>query len=151
MHLLSSVEYIGIGFALPHSVETTLLPLVRCEECCISSNMYFIDSMMPPLTIETSTILSLPAKRTNQKYWHGIPSRSILRWRILYIISSNVYLQQPHSPAIESWDGNFTYETLNATSTRLAEHLKTLGVGANVFVPLCFDKSARIVVAILVC
>lgn len=60
-------------------------------------------------------------------------------------------LQQPHSPAIESWDGNFTYETLNATSTRLAEHLKTLGVGANVFVPLCFDKSARIVVAILVC
>ncbi|KAH6703127.1 hypothetical protein BKA61DRAFT_740198 [Leptodontidium sp. MPI-SDFR-AT-0119] len=67
---------------------------------------------------------------------------------IHHIIERQVILR-PHSPAVESWDSSFSYETLNYMATILAQHLKGLGVGPNVFVPLCFDKSAWTIVAIL--
>ncbi|KAK0130297.1 hypothetical protein ONS96_000818 [Cadophora gregata f. sp. sojae] len=57
--------------------------------------------------------------------------------------------QRPRSPAVESWDASFSYEKLNNISGKLAQYLKGLGIGPNVFVPLCFDKSAWTVVAIL--
>ncbi|CZS96958.1 uncharacterized protein RAG0_06072 [Rhynchosporium agropyri] len=55
----------------------------------------------------------------------------------------------PRSPAVESWDASFSYDILNRAATTLALHLRNLGVGPNVFVPLCFDKSAWTIVAIL--
>ena len=58
-------------------------------------------------------------------------------------------LSQPNSPAICSWDENFAYAELEETSSRLAGYLATHGIGPNVLVPLCFEKSAFAVVAIL--
>jgi amino acid adenylation domain-containing protein/non-ribosomal peptide synthase protein (TIGR01720 family) len=56
---------------------------------------------------------------------------------------------QPHKQAICSWDGDFTYEELDDLSTRLAHHLAGFGVGPEVIVPLCFEKSAWTIVAML--
>ena len=50
-------------------------------------------------------------------------------------------LQHPDAPAICAWDGNLTYRELDEFSTRLARHLIALGVGSEVKVGLCFDKS----------
>jgi non-ribosomal peptide synthetase component F len=58
-------------------------------------------------------------------------------------------IHQPRAQAIESWDGSFTYEDLDNLSTRLAHHLSALGACPGCFIPLCFDKSAWTVVAIL--
>ena len=55
----------------------------------------------------------------------------------------------PEAPAICSWDGDFTYRKLNRLSNRLAHHLVSLGVGPEVIVPLCFEKSAWAIVAML--
>ncbi|MCJ1392592.1 hypothetical protein MMC18_005462 [Xylographa bjoerkii] len=49
-------------------------------------------------------------------------------------------LRTPDADAIYSWDGQFTYKQLDAFSDSLALHLRTLGVGSNVVVALCFDK-----------
>ncbi|OKL58374.1 hypothetical protein UA08_06365 [Talaromyces atroroseus] len=57
--------------------------------------------------------------------------------------------ERPNAPAIDSWDTSFTYEELDKLSTALANHLSALGVGTGTFVPLCFDKSAWTIVAIL--
>jgi amino acid adenylation domain-containing protein/non-ribosomal peptide synthase protein (TIGR01720 family) len=57
--------------------------------------------------------------------------------------------RSPSAPAVRSWDGNFTYNELDDLSTRLANHLSHLGVGPEVMVPLCFEKSAWTIVAIL--
>ncbi|RDW58708.1 hypothetical protein BP6252_13184 [Coleophoma cylindrospora] len=57
--------------------------------------------------------------------------------------------KQPNSLAICSWDGNFTYRELNDLSTNLSEHLQSLGVGPDVIVPFCFEKSAWAIVAML--
>ena len=56
---------------------------------------------------------------------------------------------RPEAEAICSWDGNFTYKQLDKLATRLAGHLITLGVGPEVIVPVCFEKSAWTIIAIL--
>ena len=49
-------------------------------------------------------------------------------------------LRTPEADAVFSWDGQFTYKQLDAFSDTLAIHLRSLGVGPNVVVALCFDK-----------
>ncbi|KAK2877809.1 NRPS [Arthroderma sp. PD_2] len=54
----------------------------------------------------------------------------------------------PQAPAVCAWDGNFNYEELNQLSTKLAAKLQILGVGPETFVPLLFEKSKWVSVAI---
>ncbi|CAG7990257.1 unnamed protein product [Penicillium salamii] len=56
---------------------------------------------------------------------------------------------QPEAPAVCAWDGDLTYGELDALSSALAEHLAERGVGPEVFVPLCFEKSRWTTVAML--
>jgi amino acid adenylation domain-containing protein len=56
---------------------------------------------------------------------------------------------QPEAPAIRAFDGDYTYAELSAVTDYLAHHLVNLGVGPEVFVPTCFDKSKFAVVAML--
>jgi len=58
-------------------------------------------------------------------------------------------LSQPESPAISSYDGEYSYAELDVLSKRLAHHLVELGVGPDVIVPLCFEKSALAIVAMM--
>ncbi|KAJ5971198.1 AMP-dependent synthetase/ligase [Penicillium vulpinum] len=56
---------------------------------------------------------------------------------------------QPTSPAVDAWDGQFTYETLDFLSSLLAKELALLGIGPEVFVPVCRERSRWTVVAII--
>ncbi|PNY23799.1 Adenylation-domain containing protein [Tolypocladium capitatum] len=56
---------------------------------------------------------------------------------------------QPNATAICAWDGELTYAHLLQLATRLSRYLIDLGVGPDVFVPLCFEKSKWTTVAIL--
>lgn len=58
----------------------------------------------------------------------------------------------PNAPAIHAWDGDMTYKELDTFSDGLAYHLRALGVGPEVVVAMCFDKSMYVsasVVAVL--
>lgn len=55
----------------------------------------------------------------------------------------------PGSPAVCSWDGNLTFGELDRLSFQLAHHLIGLGVGPEVLVPVCFEKSMWTIVAML--
>uniref|UniRef100_A0A8H7NNH8 AMP-dependent synthetase/ligase domain-containing protein n=1 Tax=Bionectria ochroleuca TaxID=29856 RepID=A0A8H7NNH8_BIOOC len=57
--------------------------------------------------------------------------------------------KQPKAPAISAWDGNLSYGELDDLSSRLANHLLHFGVGPEVIVPLCFEKSRWTPVAML--
>ena len=57
--------------------------------------------------------------------------------------------RQPEATAICAWDGELTYRQLDELSTRLAHHLVEHGVGLDVVVPLCFEKSMWMPVAVL--
>ncbi|KAK1139551.1 Nonribosomal Peptide Synthase (NRPS) [Aspergillus melleus] len=57
--------------------------------------------------------------------------------------------EAPSSLAVRSWDGDFSYRELDSISDRIAAHLASLGVGADVFVPVCYEKSKWFVAAAL--
>ncbi|KAF4618355.1 hypothetical protein G7Y89_g14948 [Cudoniella acicularis] len=54
---------------------------------------------------------------------------------------------RPNEMAVYSWDGNLTYKELDDLSLRLARYLVQLGVGPEVFVLSCFEKSTWAIVA----
>ena len=56
---------------------------------------------------------------------------------------------QPEAPAVCGWDGDFTFKQLDSLANSLALTLSSKGVGPEVFVPLCFEKSRWVVVAML--
>ncbi|KAL0257647.1 NRPS protein [Diplodia seriata] len=55
----------------------------------------------------------------------------------------------PSALAIDAWDGQWTYAEVETLSTRLAQHLSALGLGASQIAPLCFEKSRWTVIAVL--
>jgi amino acid adenylation domain-containing protein/non-ribosomal peptide synthase protein (TIGR01720 family) len=56
---------------------------------------------------------------------------------------------QPDVTAVCAWDGELTYGQLDAQAEQVAHYLVTLGVGPEVMVALCMDKSKWAVVAML--
>ncbi|WEW60312.1 hypothetical protein PRK78_005797 [Emydomyces testavorans] len=56
---------------------------------------------------------------------------------------------QPEAEAICAWDGKLTYAQLNWLSSCLQVRLQDLGVGPEMVVPVCFEKSKWTLVAIL--
>ncbi|KAK2757943.1 NRPS [Arachnomyces sp. PD_36] len=56
---------------------------------------------------------------------------------------------QPDAQAVSACDGELTYQELHRLSSALAMHLVSLGVGPEVFVPLCFEKSRWVPVAMV--
>lgn len=48
---------------------------------------------------------------------------------------------QPAAEAIYAWDGTMTYQALDETAERLAHHLSGIGIGPEIMVGMCMDKS----------
>ncbi|KAF2727722.1 amino acid adenylation [Polyplosphaeria fusca] len=60
--------------------------------------------------------------------------------RIPDLIARN-FDSRPNTEAICAWDGTLTYCELDIVTSKIANHLVALGVGPEVKVGLCFDKS----------
>lgn len=58
-------------------------------------------------------------------------------------------LRRPNHEAVCAWDGSLTYRELWSYVERLAQVLSDIGVGPDVVVPLCFEKSVWTTVAML--
>lgn len=71
--------------------------------------------------------------------------------RCIHDIIQDQTRSDPHVMAIRSWDASFSYQELEDLSTTLAYHLVGMGVTTNpeVSVPLCFEKSAYTVIAMV--
>ncbi|GFF41194.1 hypothetical protein IFM58399_06184 [Aspergillus lentulus] len=55
----------------------------------------------------------------------------------------------PHAPAVQGWDGSFTYAELDQLSKNVASQLLRRGVRKGQYVPFSFEKSVWMVVAII--
>ncbi|GFG16853.1 nonribosomal peptide synthetase 12 [Aspergillus udagawae] len=58
-------------------------------------------------------------------------------------------IEAPNACAVHAWDGSLSYAQLDGMSTRLSVWLALQGVGPEIFVPLCFEKSRWTIVALL--
>ncbi|KAI0478119.1 hypothetical protein F4859DRAFT_520982 [Xylaria cf. heliscus] len=56
---------------------------------------------------------------------------------------------RPQAPAVCAWDGDFSYAEIDKLSSSLAAYLMDQGVGPEVFVPLCFEKSRWVTIVML--
>lgn len=72
--------------------------------------------------------------------WNDICSIQPVERCIHDVIADRVR-ETPNAEAVCAWDGSLTYRELDAVAHRLAARLVQLGVGPEVLVPLCFDKS----------
>ncbi|KAF7946700.1 hypothetical protein EAE96_009690 [Botrytis aclada] len=58
-------------------------------------------------------------------------------------------ISTPNAPAICSWDGQLTYDELEKATSILACHLIDHGVGPEILVPICFEKSVYAILTML--
>ncbi|KFZ18629.1 hypothetical protein V501_01109 [Pseudogymnoascus sp. VKM F-4519 (FW-2642)] len=67
----------------------------------------------------------------------------------MHTLISQQCLAQPNAPAVCTTEGTMSYGELDKLSSKLAAYLINIGVGPEVFVPLCFKKSKWTTVGIL--
>jgi amino acid adenylation domain-containing protein/thioester reductase-like protein len=75
-------------------------------------------------------------------------SKASVQSCIHWLIQEKI-LTRPDMEAVVSWDGTLTYAQLGVFASRLASKLQSFGVGPEVLVPICFDKSIWAIVAML--
>jgi amino acid adenylation domain-containing protein/non-ribosomal peptide synthase protein (TIGR01720 family) len=99
-------------------------------------------------TIGEMELLS-PQDQTTVTQWNAEPLK-LVDMCIHHIVQVQA-LSQPNAIAVCSWDATFTFQELDRLATSLAHHLVDMGIGPEpeTFVPLCFEKSAFTIVAML--
>ncbi|KAF2475447.1 acetyl-CoA synthetase-like protein [Lindgomyces ingoldianus] len=65
------------------------------------------------------------------------------------LIQEQALLKPRSSNAVEGWDGTFTYHEFDEVTTRVAIHLNALGISAETFVPILFEKSSWAIIAMI--
>ena len=112
-----------------------------------------LDQVMHQLShLPTSQPVANVEKSTSQDLdriwgWNSVVPITIERL-VKEEIEDNVQ-SQPNAPAVCAWDGKLTYIALDQLAIKLAHKLISFGIGADVLVPLCFEKSMWTTVAIL--
>jgi amino acid adenylation domain-containing protein len=79
--------------------------------------------------------------------WNATPSDTVDEF--IHDLISRKARQTPDSLAVIGHDGKFTYQQLDGYSTHLASRLSSRGIGLGSIVPLCFEKSAIVPIAML--
>ncbi|KAL4914140.1 hypothetical protein BDW62DRAFT_148110 [Aspergillus aurantiobrunneus] len=115
--------------------------IVDCFECTLNSVL----SLLGPVHLIRDVEFFGPRSCQKMSTWNAnLPEKPK---RCAHAIIQDQVFAQPSAPAICSWDENFTYQQLDFLTTKLAHHLMDGGVGPEVFVGLCFEKSAWAVIA----
>ncbi|PYH86079.1 nonribosomal peptide synthase [Aspergillus uvarum CBS 121591] len=79
--------------------------------------------------------------------WNSTPYKPVRN--TVHELFHRAALKYPQNAAICSTDGNFTYSELDDLTTRFAAFLRGRGVGPEVLVPVCFNKSCWTIVSML--
>jgi len=86
---------------------------------------------------------------TRNQIWDWNAQMSATTAECLHRMVEKQVAARSAAEAVHGWDASFSYQELNALANQLAAHLSEVGVGPEVFVPVCFDKSAWTVVSML--
>jgi amino acid adenylation domain-containing protein/thioester reductase-like protein len=79
--------------------------------------------------------------------WNSSVSPAVLR--CVHDMIHDHCLSQPDAIAVDAWDGQLTYGQLDQWSSLVSVILREKGLHRDMFVPLCFEKSKWVAVAIL--
>lgn len=79
--------------------------------------------------------------------WSG--ADPVLAEETLHDISLRKTRETPDAVAVAAWDGRLTYSELDLATSHVADLLVQAGVGPDIMVPICFEKSIWAVVTML--
>jgi amino acid adenylation domain-containing protein len=146
--LVTTITYTSNGFNLRMEYDNRVL---HKQQVINLSNQYEeilrqLSVADPASPIGSITALS-PADKAQIFAWNECAPVS--RQTCLHDLFRNQVNRGPENAAICSWDGNLTYSELDNISSALAIRLTEMGVGPEILVAMCFEKSMWTVVAIL--
>ncbi|TVY81872.1 Nonribosomal peptide synthetase easA, partial [Lachnellula suecica] len=101
--------------------------------------------VLGPERLISDVKMCTPGDEEQLKKWNGAPVPPIQRC-IHHVVEDQVKMN-PLAPAVAGWDASFTYGELQELSVKLAKQLQLLGVVPETIVPICFEKSAWVVVS----
>lgn len=104
-----------------------------------------VESISREVTIGDLDLLDKQSGSMLRQWNHALPER--FDRCVHELIQEQVQALPDSALAVCAWDANFTYSQLEFLSSRLAQHLQRLGVKPEVFVALCFEKSAWAIVS----
>lgn len=101
----------------------------------------------PHGTVSDVSLLSAEDKSQLQLWNHDIPKAKRV---CLHEQTAEMARRQPDAPAIDAWDGNWTYRELFVQAATLASYLgKDLAIEPQSMVAVCMDKSKYAIIAML--
>jgi amino acid adenylation domain-containing protein len=80
--------------------------------------------------------------------WSGAAS-DYPRNRTVASLFEEIAASRPHTAAISFNENELTYSELNRRANRIAHHLRALGVGPEVIVGCCLERSPELIIALL--
>jgi len=95
------------------------------------------------------TQINMVTPRDLQTIWQRNGTAPPPIHRCVHDMISDLATSQPDAPAVCAWDGTLTYSQLDSLASRLASELAVLGLHAGMVVPVCFEKSLWVTVAVL--
>jgi amino acid adenylation domain-containing protein len=90
----------------------------------------------------------LPVEKEALQVWSRGPERALSEYRVDRLIE---WQSEAHgaATAVRFEETVLSYRELNQQANRLAHHLRALGVGPEIRVGICLDRSVRMIVALL--
>ena len=102
----------------------------------------------PERSIGELPLLTATERRLLLEEWNNTEADYPLDECIHQLVEAQV-VRSPDAPALTSAGGHLTYAELNRQANQLANHLKKLGVGPDVLVGICMERSEQMVVGLL--
>lgn len=93
-----------------------------------------------------------------QLFFNSVSMQQILSWNsniptaisaVAHDLIESRAQEHPEQQAVCAWDGSLSYRELDTLASRLACHLTFQGIGPEILVPLCFEKSKWMIVSML--
>ena len=147
--LTLSIDDLGEGFVLTAEVSAPL----QAQRICMYMHTV-LEQLIEVLVTAPDTPVHrleiLPAVERQQLLveWNTTSTASFAAPTIQELFETQVE-RTPEAVAVVYGDESLTYETLNARANQLARHLRTLGVGPDVLVGLCVERSLAMIVGLL--
>ncbi|HEX5745893.1 MAG TPA: amino acid adenylation domain-containing protein [Archangium sp.] len=136
------------GLSATFEYDTDLFDRERIQRMAEHFQMLLEAAVAQPAQPISSLPILTDAERRTLREWNS-GTRDFPRDRCVHELFSQQAARTPDAPAVTYGPHSLTYRQLDERSNQLARHLRSQGVGPEVLVGLCVDRSVDLVVSIL--
>ncbi|WP_164021876.1 non-ribosomal peptide synthetase, partial [Pyxidicoccus trucidator] len=133
----------GLQFSTDLFTQATATRMVRHLQLLLESI-----AAQPDLRLTELPLLSAPERQQVLRAWNDTAASFPIESCFHHAFEQQA-ARTPNAPAVRFEDTALSFAQLNGRANQLAHHLRSLGVGPDVPVALCFERSVDMVVALL--